>query len=106
VTAPTADGKVIDNGVLGEFGIDVVLEQGISDGTLSGDEVQRAGAGWGGDQYVAWDQGGSTCVRDRIVMDTRQDLDELVGAFKRFSSTRKGVSVSTAESGVLVTSCG
>src|SRR5205814_1136238 len=54
VTPPPADGKTIDTGVLGEFGLDVVLEQGIADGTLSGDDVQRAAAGWGGDQYVAW----------------------------------------------------
>ena len=106
VTAPPADGKVIDTGDFGEFGIDLVLEQGISDGTLSQDDVQRAGTGWGGDQYVAWDQGGSTCVRDRIVMDTQQDLDEVAAAFKRFASARKGVTVTTVGSGIQVTSCG
>src|SRR3954447_3514397 len=104
--APNADRKTIDTGVLGEFGLGVVLEQGISDGTLSADDVQRASTGWGGDQYVAWDQGSSTCVRDGIVMDTPQDQDELFGAFKRFATTRRGVSVSASGSEIVVTSCG
>ena len=106
VSAPTADGKTIDTGVIGEFGLGIVLEQGITDGTLSDADVKRATEGWGGDAYVAWDQGTATCVRDRIVMDAPQDQNELMTAFQRFAATRRGVTVTNSGSGIVVTSCG
>ncbi|HUP85714.1 MAG TPA: hypothetical protein VM143_08610 [Acidimicrobiales bacterium] len=87
VETPKADGRQIDEGVLGELGLLLVLN-------ASGVSGQTAAGGWGGDRYVAWKDGDGTCVRATIVMDTPQDDRELVKALDRLARTRKGVKVS------------
>src|SRR5207244_3812230 len=94
VSEPPADGKQIDSGVLGELGLTVVLGQAEQNGDIGAGEVDVARQGWGGDEYVAWDQGGETCVRDRIVMDTSADTQELLNALRRIGGKRKGLTVS------------
>jgi hypothetical protein len=61
--------------------------------------------GWGGDRYVAWSQGTKACVRDRIVMDSASDTQQLLAALHKLAGTRSGVDI--AGSGpVTLTSCG
>jgi hypothetical protein len=75
VPEPKADGRVLDEGVLGELGLAVVLGEG---GT---DEVDSAAVrGWGGDYYVTYRDGGETCFRGDVVMETSRDRDELYDA--------------------------
>lgn len=103
VAEPPTDGgaAVIDRGVFGEFGYLQQLENVITDV----DRLRRAAAGWGGDRYVAWDQGGTTCVRDDVVMDTPQDADELRSALQQWVSAHPGSSL-TGDSPMRFTSCG
>src|SRR5207237_6542632 len=53
VDKPTADGKVIDQGVLGELGLAVVLGQAEQNGDSGAGEVAVAPAGGGGGRSVA-----------------------------------------------------
>jgi hypothetical protein len=104
VAPPPADGEVIDEGTIGEWGLVVVL------GRELGQEAARdAAAGWGGDWYVAWADGDRTCVRATIVMDTPEDLVELDDALDEWADNQLDASVerSTADGGsATFTSCG
>jgi hypothetical protein len=97
VETPKADGKELDQGVLGELGLLLVLN-------ATGVSGQTAAAGWGGDRYIAWKDGGDTCVRTTIAMDTPQDDAELRKALDRLASSRKGVKV-TGRGPFTFTSC-
>ena len=105
VTPPKPDGPVIDRGVLGEYGLVVLLAPAVDSGALAAATVQAAARGWGGDAYVAWDSGTQSCVRDTMVMDTPADTNQLVSALRAYAATRKGVGVSGAGP-VVLTSCG
>ncbi|MDQ1394789.1 MAG: hypothetical protein QOG64_48 [Acidimicrobiaceae bacterium] len=105
VTAPPADGKVIDTGVLGEFGFALVLGAAGQSGGPSARDVALARTGWGGDRYVAWNQGSQACVRDRVAMDTANDTQELLNAFHQLAGTRRGLTIE-GTGPVTITSCG
>jgi hypothetical protein len=78
VSKPEADGTVLDEGVLGELGLAIVLGEG---GT---DEVDSAAVrGWGGDYYVTYRDGGETCFRGDVVMETTRDREELYEALDK-----------------------
>ncbi|HEV7887129.1 MAG TPA: DUF6782 family putative metallopeptidase [Acidimicrobiales bacterium] len=94
--------KVIDRGVFGEFGFIQQLEDVITDQNA----LFRAAAGWGGDRYVAWDEGPKTCVRVDVVMDTPQDADDLRRALQKWVDRHQGADLSPAGSSPLrFTSC-
>ncbi|MBW3616066.1 MAG: hypothetical protein KY439_12285 [Actinobacteria bacterium] len=102
VPAPRPDGKVIDEGVLGELGLLLFLREG-----GLGDAAPGTARGWGGDRYVAWADGRRTCVRATIAMDTPDDGARLRRALERVAERRKGVSVGRGAQGpATVTSCG
>ena len=100
VTAPTPDGTKFDEGVVGEFLTKVLLGTAMADGT-----ARAAAAGWGGDRYVAWDNGDQTCVRVTWTMDTPKDLQELRDGLDRWVSRQKRASVSKSDPPTLTT-CG
>ena len=99
VADPPADGPVIDRGVIGELGIILVLLDGAPQGIAA-----RAGQGWGGDRYVAWDQGERTCVRAVFAMDSPRDAGELESALRDFADEHDGVTVSGGDR-ITLTSC-
>jgi hypothetical protein len=103
VVDPTADGKGIDHGVVGEFGLLLMFLD--TKQPLSQSVAARAAAGWGGDRYVAWDKGDQTCVRASFVMDTKADTDQLVSALTDWAGRRSGATVEGAGP-VTLTSCG
>jgi hypothetical protein len=103
IDPPPADGPVIDRGVVGEFGLLLLFLD--STQPLSQAEAARAVQGWGGDHYVAWDQGSQTCVRARFVMDTPTDTDQLVSALHHWAANQPGVTVD-GTGPVTLTSCG
>ena len=105
VDAPPSGGKLIDHGVLGEMGLLLVLETLQKGGSLSAAETRAAASGWGGDQYVAWDDGDQTCVRTRFVMDTASDTSSLLNALAKLGASRSGVTVE-GTGPVTLTSCG
>ncbi|PYQ37823.1 MAG: hypothetical protein DMF77_25805 [Acidobacteria bacterium] len=77
---------MLDEGVLGELFTRTFLAAGSEEdapavpaGTApppTGDEVERAAAGWGGDAYRAWDVGGRTLLVWRTEWDRVEDARE------------------------------
>jgi len=110
VAAPTPDGPVVDEGMLGALGLALVLGDdplGIAAGQPS-DVV----SGWGGDRYVAWDDpGGGTCLRATILGDTPTDTAEIRDALAGWAADdAPGTVDATVEGGdagapVTFTSC-
>ena len=100
VADPPADAAVIDKGVIGELGIILMLLDDAAQGVAA-----RAGSGWGGDRYVAWDQGAKTCVRAAFAMDTARDADELEDAFRDFADEHDDVRVDRGADRITLTSC-
>lgn len=64
VDLPPADGEVASSGTLGELYLSLWL-----------DEV--AAAGWGGDSFVTWTAGETTCMRVDVAADTAEDLSQI-----------------------------
>jgi len=76
VPVPSPDGALSNRGVLG-----AVVFRELLDGALPSNQVDRAVAGWGGDDYVTWVAlDGSTCLRDTFVGDTPADTASLAQA--------------------------
>jgi hypothetical protein len=101
VDEPQADGEVFDRGVVGEFGLVLVMEDDLSERDLL-----RAAAGWGGDRYVAWEKDGRVCVRATVVMDTTKDTEELRKALESWADEHDGSSVAGPAVGpISFTSC-
>ena len=99
VAPPAADGEVFDEGVLGELGLLLMLAEEIDGATAA-----RAAAGWGGDWYVAWNQGDQSCVRTEIVMDSAAHSRELSDALAQWASRRQGATAS-GNGPFIVTAC-
>jgi hypothetical protein len=76
----TADGRVVDDGVLGELILRLVLA-----GSLPRDRAAKAAAGWAGDHYVAWSAGARTCVRATVVMDDAAEAAELAAGLRQWA---------------------
>lgn len=100
VAAPKADGKVIDQGNLGLWGIYVLLED-----ELGQQDAIEAAKGWGGDWYVAWTDGPKTCVRSTFVMDTPKDLKQLGDGLDDWAAAQDDATVQRAEGSVTFLSC-
>jgi hypothetical protein len=105
VTAPIADGPLVDSGVLGQLGLLLMLEKTTQSGKLSGSDARQASQGWGGDLYVAWDQGQLSCVRARFVADGPVSGAALVKAMQAYAAMRPAARVE-GSGPVTVTSCG
>jgi hypothetical protein len=65
-------GRAINEGVLGEVLIRTFLGEGATQ--------QEAAAGWGGDQFRAWDLSGKTLLVWRSVWDSPKDAREFLAA--------------------------
>jgi hypothetical protein len=73
VPHPTADGTVVEDGVLGQLFVQELLTDSI---VL--DEAEDAADGWGGDWATSWTDGARSCVRFTMVGDSEQDTRELL----------------------------
>jgi hypothetical protein len=83
-----ADGRVVDEGVLGELILRLMLAQSLSD-----DRASRAAAGWAGDRYVAWSAGARTCVRATVVLDSPAEATELAAALRQWAGGHPGATI-------------
>lgn len=101
VPAPRADGKVIDEGSLGQLGLILVTDAAVT----SNDVAARAAAGWGGDSYRAWTDGDRTCIRVNIQMDTPADTTSLVKVLKAWAAQHPGATVSGTDP-IEIANCG
>lgn len=93
VPKPAAGGREIDDGQIGELFLTLLLRTELSAGA-----ARRAAGGWGGDAYVAWEEGGRTCVGMDFVMDTPADTDELAAALSDWAGERGGGATATGPS--------
>jgi len=104
VARPRADGTVYDHGVLGEFGLLLLLE---GPAGMSTSEASQVALLWGGDQYVAWTKGSQACIRTVILPDSAAQLSPLRDALQSYARAVDGTVSSAGSAGpVTVTSCG
>jgi hypothetical protein len=94
-----ADGRVVDDGVLGELILRLVLA-----GAVPRDQAQKAAAGWAGDRYVAWSAGRRTCLRATVVMDNAAEAAELAAGLRPWAGATVDP-VSTRPPAVTFTRC-
>ena len=94
-----AEGRVVDEGVLGEVVLRLVLAR-----SLPRDRAASAAAGWAGDRYVAWTAGGRTCLRATVVMDNAAEAAELAAGLRHWAGATVDP-VTTRPPAVTVTRC-
>jgi hypothetical protein len=85
---PPADGPVIRSGSLGQLLVSLMLAQVLDPG-----DAESAADGWGADRYVAWQNGGQTCVRLSIDMDTPDKETEMGQALADWAKGTPGATV-------------
>ena len=73
--------RLLGQGVVGELLIRTLVEEGPGG---------AAAAGWGGDAYRLWDQGGRTVLVWETAWDTVDDAVEFEGALRRRLARRQG----------------
>jgi hypothetical protein len=81
VAVPAVAGQVVDQGVAGQFLIQVVLADALDEG-----RARAAAAGWGGDSVVAWRDGQRPCATLAAVGDDPRETAELLGAFEDWAA--------------------
>ena len=106
VADPPADGAVFDHGTVGELGYDLLLEDLLRTGAITGAQLRSATGGWAGDRYVAWSAGDGACVRDRIATRSADDTAALVAALRKWTATHPGATLDTTSAQPVLTSCG
>lgn len=88
IAAPAADGPVVSQGSLGQLNLSLMLAEVLEAGYAEG-----SADGWGGDSYVAWQNGAQTCVRMAIDMDSAEENTELAEALVDWAAERPGAVV-------------
>jgi hypothetical protein len=83
VSVPAVSGSVVDEGVAGQFLIQLVLAEGLDAG-----RAREAATGWGGDAVVAWRDGQRPCATLAAVGDDPGETSELRGAFEEWAAER------------------
>jgi hypothetical protein len=85
---PVADAPAIRSGSLGQLLLSLMLAQVIDPG-----QAETAADGWGADRYVTWQNGGQTCVRLSIDMDTPAQLTAMGQALTDWAKGTPGATV-------------
>ena len=85
---PAADGAVVRSGSLGQLMLTLMLAQ-----VLEGGDAESAADAWGADRYVVWQNGGQTCVRLAVTMDTPEKAAELGQALADWAQNTPGATV-------------
>jgi hypothetical protein len=110
VAVPAVAGQVVDQGMAGQFLIQIVLADALGE-----DRARAAASGWGGDAVVAWRDGQRPCATLAAVGDDPGETAELRGAFEDWAARGgpaggpTGSDVTVAPSGdgpVTVQACG
>jgi hypothetical protein len=99
ISPPDADKPVIDHGVIGQFGLFVMLRQ-----TMGDDLAGLAAATWEGDSYVAWKDGDKTCVRARFLTESAPTAVPLALLLKVWVERQGGGTVEEPGT-VILTTC-
>ncbi|HEV7863241.1 MAG TPA: hypothetical protein VGR20_11090 [Acidimicrobiia bacterium] len=85
---PAADGAVVRSGSLGQLMLTMMLAPVLDSGA-----AESAADGWGADRYVTWQNGGQTCVRLTIDMDTPDKVTEMGQALADWAADTPGATV-------------
>jgi hypothetical protein len=104
VDKPPADGTAFDDGILGEQGLDLLLERAVAAGQLGNSDATTASGDWDGDHYVAWDKGSLSCLRVRFAASSSAAASQLSLALRRYAAARSGVTVD-GSGPITLTSC-
>lgn len=88
VPAPATGGAVIRQGTLGQLMLSLMLAE-----VLEAGYAEAAADGWGGDRYVAWQNGGATCVRLVVDMDNPEENAELGEGLADWALDRPGAAI-------------
>jgi hypothetical protein len=100
LSPPQADKTpIIDRGVIGQFGLYVMLRQ-----TMGDDLALLAASTWEGDTYVAWRDGDKTCVRARFLTESEPSAFPLAVLLKTWVDNQGGGTVDEPGT-VILTSC-
>jgi hypothetical protein len=86
--APAADGAVVRQGSMGQLDISLMLA-----GVLDAGYAEGAADGWGGDQYVVWQNGNQSCARLSIVMDNPTQSTTMGEALNDWAADRPGAKI-------------
>ena len=101
VASPSPSEAVLDRGVIGEMGFNILLRQLMANGGLTAAAARQAAAEWQGDRYVAFRSNDSTCVRDSVAGGA-----DLHSALVKLAASRSGMTVADEAGGFSFTSCG
>ncbi len=96
---PPQGKQIIDHGVIGQFGLFVMLRQTMGD-TMAG----FAAATWEGDSYIAWRDGAKTCVEARFLSESAPTAYPLAVLLKMWVDKQGGGTVDEPGT-VLLTTC-
>ena len=100
VTAPAADGEVVDQGSFGQFYLLALVSGAVDSAT-----AREAAIGWGGDAYVSWRDGDRSCARIAFAGDSPADAAEIADALSEWASAQPDASVDDGGDAVVLTSC-
>ena len=102
VSPPPADGPIFEQGVWGEAAWIALLSD-----VFSISESRDIANGWGGDWYVAWNDGGDTCVRIDLAADNPSELAQYESALERWVGAGDGRELGESGDQLLrLTACG
>ena len=99
MTNPTADAPAIRSGSLGQLMISLMLAQ-----VLDPNQAETVADGWGADRYVVWQNGGQTCVRLSVDMDSPDKVTAMGQALGDWAKNTPGATV-TGSGPFTVTRC-
>jgi hypothetical protein len=100
VPPPTSDGPQAAKGVIGAY----LLRQALGD-SVPGDQADQAVKGWGGDNYVIWEDGTRTCLRDAMVGDNQTDTDTLRQALQLWATNHNAQLSGNPGDPITLTAC-
>jgi hypothetical protein len=99
VSAPPADGQVIDQGTLGEFELIYVLGE-----VIPSNEAVVLASDWGGSRFVTWRGATGPCVRARFVTESLGGAQAMQAALQAWASSAPGRSA-TGINPITLTAC-
>jgi hypothetical protein len=107
VADPAAGGAAFDQGVFGELGFVLLFNELVDSGKASHEQALTSASTWGGDRYVAWDQGDKACFRISVVAVTSTLQPVLDAGLREFARDTPGASLSASGGGpATLTVCG
>lgn len=101
VDAPPSEGEVVDDGMFGQFTLELVLDQSVST-----KEAKTLASVWQGDAYVVWEADGETCLRADFAFAGGSATADVVDTLTEWAADLPDAQVEDLDSGLVrLTSC-